>query len=72
MIETFHNFQLSVTEGQRTLGRQVEAAKKRKDHDDIFDQVKGAVVETAISKHVWEEKAAEVLKVIQLNTLEDR
>ena len=31
MIETFHNFQLSVTEGQRTLGRQVEAAKKRKE-----------------------------------------
>ena len=27
MVETFHNFQLSVTEGQRTLGRQVEAAK---------------------------------------------
>ena len=50
----------------------IEAAKKRKDHDDIFDQVKGAVVETAISKHVWEDKAAEVLKVIQLNTLEDR
>ena len=50
----------------------IEAAKKRKDHDDIFDQLKGAVVESAISKHVWEDKAAEVLKVIQLNTLEDR
>ena len=31
MVETFHNFQLSVTEGQRTLSRQVEAAKKRKE-----------------------------------------
>jgi len=50
----------------------IDAAKKRKDHDDIFDQLKGAVVESAISKHVWEDKAAEVLKVIQLNTLEDR
>ena len=50
----------------------MDAAKKKKDHDDIFDQLKGAVVESAISKHVWEEKAAEVLKVIQLNTLEDR
>ena len=50
----------------------MEAAKKRKDHDDIFDQLKAAVLESAISKHVWEDKAADVLKVIQLNTLEDR
>ena len=33
-----------------------EAAKKKKDHDDIFDQVKAAVVENAVSKHMWEEK----------------
>lgn len=50
----------------------MDVAKKKKDHDDIFDQLKGAVVDTAVSKHVWEDKAAEVLKVIQLNTLEDR
>jgi len=50
----------------------MEVAKKRKDHDDIFDQLKAAVIDTAVSKHVWEDKAAEVLKVIQLNTLEDR
>ena len=57
---------------QEEFTKLIEAAKKRKDHDDIFDAVKGAVVESAISKHVWEDKAAEVLKVIQLNTLEDR
>ena len=50
----------------------MDVAKKKKDHDDIFDQLKGAVIDTAVSKHVWEDKAAEVLKVIQLNTLEDR
>ena len=50
----------------------MEAAKKKKDHDDIFDGVKAAVVENAIAKHMWEDKAAEVLRVIQLNTLEDR
>ena len=50
----------------------MEVAKKRKDHDDIFDQLKAAVIDTAVSKHEWEDKAAEVLKVIQLNTLEDR
>lgn len=50
----------------------MEVAKKRKDHDDIFDQLKAAVITTAVSNHVWEDKAAEVLRVIQLNTLEDR
>ena len=50
----------------------MEVAKKRKDHDDIFDQLKAAVIDTAVAKHEWEDKAAEVLKVIQLNTLEDR
>ena len=57
---------------QEEFHKLMEAAKKRKDHDDIFDQLKAAVLESAISKHVWEDKAADVLKVIQLNTLEDR
>ena len=62
-------------------------AKAGKDHDDIFDQLKAAVVETAMGRHLWEDKAAEMLRVIkrssgtgfkiqfqviQLNTLEDR
>jgi len=57
---------------QEEFHKLMEAAKKKKDHDDIFDQVKAAVVENAVSKHMWEEKAADVLRVIQLNTLEDR
>merc|ERR1719508_60951 len=57
---------------QEEFHKLMEVAKKRKDHDDIFDQVKAAVVENAVAKHMWEDKAAEVLKVIQLNTLEDR
>lgn len=52
--------------------RLVDKAKLSKDHDDIFDQLKGAVVDEAMRKHQWEDKAAEVLRVIQLNTLEDR
>ena len=57
---------------QEEFHKLMEVAKKRKDHDDIFDHVKAAVVENAVAKHMWEDKAAEVLKVIQLNTLEDR
>ena len=40
-------------------------AKAGKDHDDIFDQLKAAVVETAMGRHLWEDKAAEMLRVIK-------
>lgn len=47
-------------------------ASRAPDHDDIFDLLKDAVVTEAMQRHSWEEKAAEMLRVIQLNTLEDR
>lgn len=50
----------------------MERSKKSKDHDDIFDHLKGAVIDEAMHRHLWEEKGAEMLRVIQLNTLEDR
>lgn len=66
----------SVEVGWETLQEEfhklMERAKKGKEHDDIFDQLKAAVVETAMNKHMWEDKASEMLRVIQLNTLEDR
>lgn len=50
----------------------MEKASKAPDHDDIFDQLKASVVEEALRRHSWEDKASEMLRVIQLNTLEDR
>lgn len=47
-------------------------ARLNPDHDDIFDNLKNEVVNEAIRRHSWEEKASEMLRVIQLNTLEDR
>ena len=62
--------------GWETLQEQfnvlMDKAKKSKDHDDIFDQLKEAVIREATNRHVWEDKAAEMLRVIQLNALEDR
>merc|ERR1719273_1695077 len=57
---------------QEEFLRLMNRSKKAKDHDDIFDNLKTAVVDEAMHKHMWEEKGAEMLRVIQLNTLEDR
>ncbi|XP_047101285.1 dynamin-like 120 kDa protein, mitochondrial isoform X1 [Schistocerca piceifrons] len=50
----------------------MQAASRSKDHDDIFDSLKAAVVADAMQRHSWEAKASEMLRVLQLNTLEDR
>jgi len=57
---------------QEEFGKLMDKSKKAREHDDIFDQLKAAVIETAMEKHMWEDKASEMLRVIQLNTLEDR
>lgn len=36
----------------------LEKAKASKNHDDVFDKLKGSVVEEAIKRHEWEEKVS--------------
>jgi optic atrophy protein 1 len=66
----------SVESGWETLQEEfatlIEKAKKNPDHDDIFDNLKSAVIDEAMRRHSWEDKAMDMLRVIQLNTLEDR
>uniref|UniRef100_T1IL71 Dynamin-like GTPase OPA1, mitochondrial n=1 Tax=Strigamia maritima TaxID=126957 RepID=T1IL71_STRMM len=50
----------------------MEQSKQSKDHDNIFDNLKAAVVDDAMRRHHWESRAWDMLRVIQLNTLEDR
>ncbi|XP_044266136.1 dynamin-like 120 kDa protein, mitochondrial isoform X2 [Tribolium madens] len=66
----------SVESGWETLQQEFQKfmnkAKEAPDHDDVFDLLKAAVVSEAMQRHSWEDKASEMLRVIQLNTLEDR
>ncbi|XP_029044221.1 dynamin-like 120 kDa protein, mitochondrial isoform X4 [Osmia bicornis bicornis] len=57
---------------QREFNHFMNQAKLSPDHDDIFDNLKNAVVTEALKRHTWEEKASEMLRVIQLNTVEDK
>lgn len=67
---------VSVECGWETLKLEFEYFMKKAalqpEHDNIFDLLKTAVVNEAMERHSWEDKASEMLRVIQLNTLEDR
>lgn len=66
----------SVDVGWRTLRDEfhglLQKRKTAKDHDSLFDQLKLAVVQEVINRHEWEDKAVDMLRLIQLNALEDR
>lgn len=68
--------QKAVDVGWETLKHEfdnlIKKSQSKKDHDTIFDILKSAVVIEAMNRHAWNEKAIDVLKVIQLNALEDR
>ncbi|GIY77322.1 dynamin-like 120 kDa protein, mitochondrial [Caerostris darwini] len=50
----------------------LDKSKASKEHDDLFDNLKSAVVADAVRHHAWEDKAVDMLRIIQLNALEDR
>ena len=54
------------------FGQLIEKSKTVKGNDPLFNDLKTAVTEQTLKKHVWQEKASEILKVIQMNALEDR
>ncbi|XP_078697199.1 dynamin-like GTPase OPA1, mitochondrial isoform X2 [Branchiostoma floridae x Branchiostoma belcheri] len=66
----------SVQVGWETLQEELKCLMDRgrdaQNHDDIFDHLKEAVIKEATRKHRWQGEAANSLRVIQLNALEDR
>lgn len=57
---------------KETLQKMIETTKQSKGHDLIFDKLMVRVLEELVSRHSWEEKSIETLRLIQLNALEDR
>jgi optic atrophy protein 1 len=43
---------------QTEFQRFMERAKKRPEHDDIFDNLNTAVVDEAMRRHSWEDKVS--------------
>lgn len=68
----------SIQTGWETLSevfkRQVdlENRSQKGTHDSLFDRLKAAVFEAAMKEHVWDSKALDYLRVIQLSAVEDR
>uniref|UniRef100_A0A0A9YA90 Dynamin-like GTPase OPA1, mitochondrial n=2 Tax=Lygus hesperus TaxID=30085 RepID=A0A0A9YA90_LYGHE len=66
----------SIEAGEEAL-RQVlidfieKSMRSKSNGDAIFDDLKRAVVMEALERHKWEDKGNEMLRMIQLNTLED-
>jgi hypothetical protein len=42
----------------------MDRAKKRPDHDDIFDNLKTVVVDEAMRRHSWEDKVSLVKRTV--------
>ncbi|XP_022090289.1 dynamin-like 120 kDa protein, mitochondrial isoform X2 [Acanthaster planci] len=50
----------------------IDADKVKAIHDPLFNDVKSAVKQEGINRHKWQEQAADSLRVMQVNALEDR
>ncbi|CAG9789945.1 unnamed protein product [Diatraea saccharalis] len=63
----------SVRAAREALGAEFRALMSRQaESDPIYMPLKQAAVEQALERHQWEDRATDVLRVLQLNALQDR
>ncbi|CAG9133801.1 unnamed protein product [Plutella xylostella] len=64
----------SIKAGSAALREEFKALmnESAEDTDPIYEPVKAAAVEEALRRHEWEDRAKDVLRVLQLNALQDR
>ncbi|CAG4980344.1 unnamed protein product [Colias eurytheme] len=65
--------QQSIQAGRQALREEfTELMSRAADSDAIYEPVKKAAVDEALRRHNWEERAQDVLRVLQVNALQDR
>ncbi|CAH2235213.1 jg10465 [Pararge aegeria aegeria] len=63
----------SIEAGREALREEFDELLSRSaDTDAVYEPVKKAAVEEALARHQWEERAQDVLRVLQVNALQDR
>ncbi|XP_050674863.1 dynamin-like 120 kDa protein, mitochondrial isoform X3 [Leptidea sinapis] len=63
----------SISAGRQALREEfLEVMSRSKEQDPIYEPIKRAAVEEALERHQWEERAQDVLRVLQVNALQDR
>ncbi|KAL4707559.1 hypothetical protein ACJJTC_000311 [Scirpophaga incertulas] len=58
--------------GEALRAEFISVLAKAQDTDPIFEPLKKEAVEEALNRHQWEDRAQDVLRVLQLNALQDR
>lgn len=63
----------SIRAGREALREEfTELMSRTQDSDPVYEPVKREAVEEALRRHQWEDRAQDVLRVLQLNALQDR
>ncbi|XP_022828651.1 dynamin-like 120 kDa protein, mitochondrial isoform X2 [Spodoptera litura] len=63
----------SIRAGREALREEfTELMNRAQDSDPVYEPVKKEAVEEALRRHQWEDRAQDVLRVLQLNALQDR
>ncbi|XP_063898538.1 dynamin-like 120 kDa protein, mitochondrial isoform X4 [Helicoverpa armigera] len=63
----------SIRAGREALREEFsELMARARDSDPVYEPVKKEAVEEALRRHQWEDRAQDVLRVLQLNALQDR
>ncbi|CAB3236618.1 unnamed protein product [Arctia plantaginis] len=63
----------SIRAGREALREEfTDLMSRAQDSDPVYEPVKKEAVEEALRRHQWEDRAQDVLRVLQLNALQDR
>ena len=72
MLNLHKQLQVGTNALMQEFEKLVTKDHSKKNHDNLLDELKLAIKESASKQHQWDTKAMDSLRVIQSNALEDR